>query len=231
MIFGVLLPNAFASEGEASAFVYPNERASFHFTVPANWEKGEPGWGLSSENSWFTADKPEVTFYNPYTSCSILYIKYSPYVPWEKYRNYNNNTFSKAEIVEMLAIKEIDPDMLYTVYYGGKEYYKAEFTRTKRVDGATVLLPATLLLRFEYAYMYVFLFYGDSQDAFYSDFEALVNSVQYPSDVTREQQPPSTADIVLSGLFFAIIMLLALATIFTPLLLRYAEYRDRKRKK
>ena len=79
----------------------------------------------------------------------------------------------------------VTPDKVSTVYYSGEEYYKCEAKKTVEVSGVEITVVMTMLTHIDNGWIYTFSFGGTSDEALYSDFEKLIESVKYP-DISPE---------------------------------------------
>lgn len=147
-------------------FLYKDNDTGVEFSVPANWTQE----ALSKEREFldvkFTSDRD--------AGKSILYGSTDLWAELSSSErdglsrsDLNNSVFSMDEIADAMGVTQSD---LSKVTYGGSEYYQY-------VLGTTV----TGLTRVENGYAYSFQFSGDKSNSLYRDFEALLESVTYPS--------------------------------------------------
>lgn len=167
-------------EGEdTEVFVYTDSDSGAQFTVPANWTQEE-----------FTEDREylDVKFVSTKEDgCIMIYSSadmWAEATPAEKIgtsrKDVNNSMFSKADIAQIGSTTE---DNVSTVTYNGVEYYKCESTVAKEVYGLEFDVEMTQLIYVDNGWMYIFQFGGTSGHKLYSDFESLIKSVEYPTDI------------------------------------------------
>lgn len=167
-------------EGEnTDAFAYTDSDSGIKFTVPANWKQEE-----------FTEDREylDIKFVSTKEDgCTMIFGStdvwaMTPAADKIGYtrEDYNNSIFDTSDFAEMFNTTS---DKVSTVTYNGVEYYKCETTSTREVYGLDVTLTMTQLLRVHNGWMYSFQFGGTSDHKLYPDFESLIKSVEYPTDI------------------------------------------------
>lgn len=170
-------PLKIASSPETPAFVYHDKETGIEFTVPANWTQGE----LSKDREYidvrFNSNKEEG-----------LSIFYGSTDMWSKMSSderkgisrsdINGSILSLEEIAEAIGIEKSD---ISNVTYGGKEYYKYINKTSSSIYGANFEVMTTCFARIENGYIYTFQFNGDNKNEYFKDFEALLDSVKYPT--------------------------------------------------
>lgn len=163
-------------EGEDTAsFVYTDTDTGVTFTVPENWKQEE-----------FVKDREfiDVKFVSTKESgCTMIYGSTDAWsMMTESERagstrsDLNNSAFAKSDIAEMYGITA---DKVSTVTYNGVQYFKIEVESTSDVYGFDINVTMTQLIYMDNGWMYSFQFGGTSSHNFYSDFESLLNTVQY----------------------------------------------------
>jgi hypothetical protein len=138
----------------------------------------------------------------------------------------DNDYFTKAEMVQLLEIPEVDEDALSTVTYGGKEYYQFDYTETTSQDGLEFVTQEKYLFHIENGFMYSYIFSGTSRNMLWGDFEALVSSAQYP-----QPRQYSTADYVVSYVFEALLLVLVIGTAVSLVALVYLKHGSQNQRK
>lgn len=208
-----------ADSGEdTNAFIYTDTDSGVTFTVPANWEEDKIITDANFLDVKFSSTKED--------GCSMIYgsndvwelMSASDKVGYTR-SSFNNSAFTKAEIAEMYGTTA---DKISVVTYRGVEYYKGESIASKDVYGFDFSLTMTQLVYIDNGWMYMFQFSGTSSHKLYSDFESLLNSVQYPnasnvSGVGSTDAAPSDTDN--SGVIAVILLLLIVAVIVAAVLL------------
>ncbi len=171
-----------SDQGEDSdSFIYTDTDSGAAFTVPANWKQES----LSTDREFI-----DVKFASAEDDgCTIIYGSTDM---WDQMSasdkagytrsDLNNSAFTKSDIAEMYGISA---DKISTVTYNGIEYFKCETNYTSDTYGIDITVTITQLVYIDNGWMYMFQFGGKSTHKLYSDFEDLLNSVQYPSDSTN----------------------------------------------
>lgn len=186
-------------QNKASLFLYVDHEADVSFTVPGNWEKGQP---IDTENAsgseFYSEDYSEncITYWS-----SDLWEQQTDEEKEENPRSViNNSDVTYRDIAEMY---DLTRDEVSEVTYNGAEYFKVV------TDAETA--PVTQLVRFDNGWMYEFEFVGTESDAAYADFEKLLGSVKYPNkaEAVPEKEEKSEAKVD-KGSYSMIIMALAI---------------------
>ena len=100
----------------------------------------------------------------------------------------DNSVFNKFDIAEMCGTTA---DKITTVTHNGVQYFKCETMVTSDVYGLDVSMTVTYLVCVDNGWLYMFQFSGPRTHKLYSDFEKLLNSVQYPAVSNVEDQETS----------------------------------------
>lgn len=167
-----------ADQGEnTNSFIHTDKDSGVTFTVPANWKQEA-----------FTKDREfiDVKFVSTKEDgCTIIYGSTDI---WEKMPDsdrvgysrleFNNSAFTKSDIAEMY---NMTPNKISIVTYNGVQYFKCETDYTSNTYGVDITAAMTQLVYIDNGWMYTFQFGGMSTHKLYSDFEDLLNSVQYPT--------------------------------------------------
>lgn len=205
---------------ETPAFLYEDEERGVTFTVPANWTaEPVPDEMMGVQE----ADEYGVTLTLPDTMEDILEeyqtedrvlkarfrsnfstaqeITYGWIDAWsmlskaEKSKRsraeFDNSVFRDVSVAELYGLAEDDVTL---VSYGGKEYYRSTIPCSISFDGQDFSMECIQLLRVENGYEYLFQIIGNNNDAYYEDFEMLLNSVQYPEVAPAEKPATETAE-------------------------------------
>ncbi len=130
--------------------------------------------------------------------------------------NLNNSAFTKSDIAEMYSTTA---DKISTVTYNGVQYFIGETNYSSDTYGIDLSVSMTQLVYIDNGWMYMFQFGGTSSHKLYTDFEELLNSVQYPtvSNVSEGSSvnniPSGTDNIDDSSVIVAVIVLLMIVTV------------------
>lgn len=179
---------------DTKAFEYTDAKTGVTFTVPANWKQE----ALTKDREYidvkFLSTKDE--------GCMIAFgskdiwneMTASEKVGYSR-SDFDNSVFTKADIAEMYGTmgKEVS-----SVTYNGVQYYRIVATYSTNVYGQDVFTTVTQLIYINNGWMYQFQFSGTSEHSLYSDFEGLLNSVEYPF-VPNESEIKDFVDRALSA--------------------------------
>ncbi len=165
-----------ADQGEdTNSFLHTDTDSGVTFTVPANWKQKAFSEDREVIDVKFVSTKED--------GCTIIY---SSTDIWNQMpgsdrggftrSDLNNSVFTISDIAEMY---NTTADKISTVTYNGVQYFKGETNHTSDTYGLTIKM--TQLVYIDNGWMYMFQFGGTSTHKLYSDFESLLNSVQYPS--------------------------------------------------
>ena len=165
-------------EGEdTNKFTYTDTDSGVKFVVPENWQQKE----LSKDREFI-----DVKFAS--TKEVGATIMYGSTDAWAKTpesekigrtrADLNNSAFTKLDISEMC---NTTADKISTVTYNGVEYFKSEASYTSDAYGVDITAKMILLVYIDNGWLYMFQFGGESTHKLYSDFERLLDSVQYPT--------------------------------------------------
>lgn len=169
-------PIVVPAEAETEAFVYTDIDTNAKFTVPANWHEEE----LSKEREFidvrFVSSKEE--------GMSIMYGSVDMWgmMTEEEKEGYvrsdmRNSAFTNELVAEMVGADESD---VSKVFYNGKDYFQVTVKTDKEMYGANFKVEMTHVLRFENGWSYWFQFSGTTSNEYFTDFQELLNTVEYP---------------------------------------------------
>lgn len=162
---------------DTNSFVHTDTDSGVTFTVPANWKQE----AFTKEREFidvkFVSTKED--------GCTMIYGSTDM---WEQMSasekigytrsDINNSVITKSDIAEIYGTTA---DKISVVTYNGIQYYKGELTSSQEVYGVDFSITMTELVYIDNGWMYMFQFSGTSTHKLYSDFESLLNSVQYPT--------------------------------------------------
>ena len=171
------MSSGIVSGEDTEPFVYTDQESGLTFTVPANWKE---------EDFYGDRERLDVKFGS--TESDGLSIIYSSEDFWGELtpdkkigltrEDVNNDLLSEEFVAQMYSVTR---DEVSTVYYNGRRYYKCETRRNVEIDGIEIPVTMTMLTHIDNGWMYAFTFGGTSDEALYSDFEKLIESVKYPA--------------------------------------------------
>lgn len=162
------------------AFLFTDPDTGVQFRVPENWEEAPLSEGREFLDAQF---------------CSIhdsgLMIAYGSMDLWEmllpaEKAGISRSDFSTENMSESTAAALLGATSVKKISYHDIVYYMAEATTETEMYGLSFSGTFTCLIRVENGWMYVFLFSGTEDNPHYADFEQLVNSVQYPGEMSEE---------------------------------------------
>ncbi len=167
-----------AEQGEdTTSFVYTDTDSGVTFTVPADWKQE----ALSKDREFidvkFVSTKED--------GCTMIYGSTDIWaqMPASDRAGYtrsdlNNSAFTDADIAAMYSTTA---DKISTDTYNGTQYFKVEANYSSDAYGVDITIGMTQLVYIDNGWMYTFQFGGTSTHKLYSDFERLLESVQYPT--------------------------------------------------
>lgn len=195
---------------ETDAFIHTDSDSGVTFTVPANWKQEE-----------FTKKREfiDVEFVSTGEDDGIMIFGSTDL--WGQMsasdragytRSYmNNSAFTKSDIA---AMYNTTADKISTVTYNGVQYFKGETNYAADIYGTDISIAMTQLVYINNGWVYTFQFGGTSNHKLYSDFESLLNSIEYPvaSDVAeiRFYNDGSEAIVIIIPLIIVAIIVVAL---------------------
>lgn len=163
----------------AEPFEYVDAKTGVSFTVPANWREE----ALFDERETISAKFVS-------TLEEGVIILYGSVDMWEQMPEMeksgvsrfevDNRIFSEVDSAELAKSWGIEGGEVSQVEYGGRTYFMLDGTLGGQVYGQTVLTPATVMLRVENGYLFLFQFMGGSDSPYFQDFTQLLSSVFYP---------------------------------------------------
>ncbi|MBE6980971.1 MAG: zinc ribbon domain-containing protein [Ruminococcaceae bacterium] len=162
---------------QTDGFVYTDPQREVTFCLSSSW-KEEP---LSKDRQFLDAKFISTQD----TGCSILYGStdiWSQMSVAERSgssrEEMNNSAFTRLDIAQAFDIPLSDVSI---ASYNGVEYFAIQANVSSNVYGLDLSLDMTQLLYFDDGWMYTFQFSGTDTHILYSDFEALLESVEYPA--------------------------------------------------
>ena len=190
---------------ETEAFVYTDVDTNTKFTVPANWYEKE----LFKEREFidvkFVSSKEE--------GMSIMYGStdlWGMLTPEERLGSSRSDLDSSVfEISDIATLYGIDENLITKQIYNGKEYFQATLKQNTELYGITFTPEITMLIRIENGWGYNFQFGGTTDNEYFTDFEKLLNSVQYSNlEGTSEETSTNIITMILPFITVIVIVLL-----------------------
>lgn len=168
-VLSVLLLTATFADENTAPILYTDSYSGVSFSVPAGWELKE----ICDEDVY------NITFSSPAISgSSIVYWCGDLCEEDESSRSeINNDSITKEDAAE---IYEITADQIEIVYYNGSSYFCMEEEYEITVHGIDGTYTVTQLAHFRDGWMHQFEFLGTDESEGFSDFESLMNTVEYP---------------------------------------------------
>ena len=159
---------------------YLDKDTGVKFTVPANWPEKE----LSKEREFI-----EVKFAS--TEEEGLAIMYGSVDLWSQMSasdkagysrsDFDNSQFTISDMEEYFAV---GTGKVSKVTYNGAEYFITTQSATQEMYGTEFTIDMTRVVRFRNGWLHEFQFGGTRDNPYFSDFEALLNTVEYPNEKT-----------------------------------------------
>lgn len=173
---------------QTNAFVYTDVDTNTKFTVPANWYEEE----LSKEREFIDVkfvSSEEEGMSIIYGSTDLLGMLTPEEQKGISRFELNNSAFTISDIATLYGI---DEDLITKETYNGKDYFQATVKQTTDMYGATFTVEMTCVIRIENGWGYWFQISGTTSNKYFSDFEKLLNSVQYANNGNGELLNPGT---------------------------------------
>ena len=181
---------------ETDSFVYTDTDTITKFTVPANWYEKE----LSKERQYIDvkfASAKEEGLTIMYGSTDVWGMMTNEEKAGSKRSDINNSAFTVEDMTEFIGV---DKSEILKVKYNGYDYYQATAKNSTEVYGFDFTAEVTHVVRFDNGWMYWFQFGGTTSNEYFSDFEQLLNSVQYPStSIVANSSSSGISDDTYSG--------------------------------
>lgn len=181
MIIIVMLTAICTQTISAASFVYKDEETGLSFTVPNGWTETD----LMKEREVL---KKKYIPINDDTGASIMYgwVDLWGEMGFFEKRGYTRATFSEDAMSEeiMATFLEVPETEVETVSYGEHTYYKVINESIATVYGITIEYKLTYLATMHDGYLYTFQMGMPAEiesQSVLSDFEKLLNSVEYPA--------------------------------------------------
>lgn len=215
---------AAANSESTPSFLYTDTESGLSFTVPENWTQApmnEPRQFLDAKFVPNSGDGNRVCIL---FSCEDIYGNeelQNELTPIEKkFLSRSDVTnmaaMSKKDVAEIVGVKESD---VTVVSHGGKDYFSAPTAIRTTIGEAEISLPMTCRLCLENGYLYMFQFGGSTDSPYFADFEALINSVEYPvissDDADGSGETFLLDDTAFPGLLLTIGNLIGTVSIYT----------------
>ena len=170
-------PPSAAPPEQTNSIEYLDKDTGVKFTVPANWPEKE----LSKDREFI-----DVKFAS--TEEEGLVIMYGSTDLWSQMSasdkagysrsDFDNSQFTISDMEEYFAV---GTGKVSKVIYNGIEYFIATQTATQEMYGTEFTVDMTRVVRFQNGWLYEFQFGGTRDNSYFSDFESLLKSVQYPT--------------------------------------------------
>ena len=162
---------------DTDSFVYTDTDSGVKFTVPENWKQKPFFEDREYIDVKFVSTKED--------GCTMIFgstdmwneMSASDRIGYSR-ADVNNSMFTGSDIA---SIYNTTADKISKVTYNGVQYFKGETKYTTDEYGVDITVEMTQLIYIDNGWMYTFQFSGTSKHRLYSDFESLLNSVQYPT--------------------------------------------------
>lgn len=205
---------------ETDSFVYTDADTDTKFAVPANWYKEE----LSKDREYIDvkfASGKEEGLVIMYGSTDLWSLMPSSDKAGLRRSDFDSSQFTLSDMEEYFGV---DAGKVSKVTYNGTEYFTAVQSSKQEMYGAEFLVDLTRVVRFHDGWLYEFQFGGTKESEYFSDFEKLLNSVQYAD--AGNGQPLNNA----SSLGNNTLVWLSIVIIASSLVIIFAVRRSKKRK-
>lgn len=163
---------------ETEAFLYTDTDTNTKFTVPANWYEDE----LSKNREYIDvkfASGEEEGLVIMYGSTDLWSSMSSSDKIGLKRSDFDSSQFTVSDMEEYFGV---DAGKVSKATYNGTEYFTAVQSCKQEMYGTSFLVEITRVVRFHNGWLYEFQFSGTKDSDYFSEFEKLLNSVQYADD-------------------------------------------------
>ena len=167
-------PPPTVSGKDTDPFVYTDRDSDVTFTVPGNWEQE----ALSKDREFIdakfvsTKDAGRTIIYG--STDLWMQLSASERAGYSR-ADLNNSFFTKHELAELYGVAAHE---ISVVTYNDVRYYSFETTAENDLGLSATM---TMLIHIDNGWLYMFQFFGTDRTALFSDFESLLESVEYPA--------------------------------------------------
>ena len=176
---------------QTNSIEYLDKDTGVKFTVPDNWPEKE----LSKDREFI-----DVKFAS--TEEEGLVIMYGSADLWSQMSasdkvgytrsDFDNSQFTISDMEEYFAV---GTGKVSKATYNGVEYYITTQNATQEMYGTEFTVEMTRVVRFKNGWLYEFQFGGTRDNQYFSDFEALLNSVEYPNETPTSTPSSNTGSL------------------------------------
>ena len=165
---------------QTNSIEYLDKDTGVKFTVPDNWPEKE----LSKDREFIDvkfASTEEEGLAIMYGSTDLWsQMSASDKAGYTRY-DFDNSQFTISDMEEYFAV---GTGKVSKVTYNGIEYFITTQSATQEMYGTEFTIDMTRVVRFKNGWLYEFQFGGTRDNKYFSDFEALLNTVEYPDETT-----------------------------------------------
>ncbi len=165
---------------QTNSIEYLDKDTGVKFTVPANWPEKE----LSKDREFIDvkfASTEEEGLAIMYGSTDLWFQMSASDKAGYTRSDFDNSQFTISDMEEYFAV---GTGKVSKATYNGVEYFIATQSATQEMYGAEFTIDMTRVVRFKNGWLYEFQFGGTRDNKYFSDFEALLNTVEYPDETT-----------------------------------------------
>lgn len=165
---------------QTNSIEYLDKDTGVKFTVPANWPEKE----LSKDREFIDvkfASTEEEGLAIMYGSTDLWFQMSASDKAGYTRSDFDNSQFTISDMEEYFAV---GTGKVSKVTYNGIEYFITTQSATQEMYGTEFTIDMTRVVRFKNGWLYEFQFGGTRDNKYFSDFEALLNTVEYPDETT-----------------------------------------------
>ena len=168
---------------------YTHEASGLSFTLPDGWSQMETKAEWEYIDAGFSCDADPLALI--YFGTSDIWAQTDPAdkIGYQR-SDINAEMFNAADFADIYGV---DLDAVKPETYNNMQYYKILQTATKSVNGVDITVTSTTMSCIDNGWMYQFQFSGTEESPYYADFQALLNTVSYPSSQTTTSTAYTTA--------------------------------------
>ena len=196
------------------SFRYTDEESRASFTLPNNWKIAKE-YAESDPNDVMFDSTVEQGLSIIFTSLDVYGLMTDEERGDTKRYEMNNEYFSYFDVASVLQASVFD---ISKATYGPYEYFVATSDYPFDISGFTATIKVTNVITFTNGWMYLFQFCADKTNPYYSDFEAVLRSCDYPyvtpaSDRVKKNVEKDDGGDSLLAVYIAVVAVIAIASV------------------
>lgn len=191
---------------KSSESTYTDPKTNLTFVVPANWTESPLSEERETINVKFTSTEDDSTMIL-YGSIDLWDAMTASERSGYTRSDIDNGFFNKSDLADIFGVTNNE---LKSVFYGNQRYYTATVITNAELYGVEFAVNTTQMICIENGYLYFFQFSSTGGDKLYSDFEALLTSVEYPTPAAPETPYPVSSPYSLGNILLNLVITIAI---------------------